>query len=108
MTVMDRFPRVWEEWGRSADHAEPQTVTHSTLSVDAHVIGEGLHITAALPSFFKDDRFASQDIACANVLEKVVGGAPVIPWKRDVASSLTHDFAEEKTWISREPVHEVK
>src|SRR5258708_12201506 len=32
-----RFPRIWEEWGRSADHAEPQPVDHSEKSVDAPV-----------------------------------------------------------------------
>jgi hypothetical protein len=28
-TLDHRVPRIWEEWGRSADHAEPQTVEHS-------------------------------------------------------------------------------
>lgn len=33
VTIDMRVPRIWEEWGRSADHAEPQTVTESTTSV---------------------------------------------------------------------------
>jgi hypothetical protein len=99
-----RVPRLWEEWGRSADHAEPQTITHSTKSVDAHVIGEGLHLKAEAHDFSKDDQFCSQSIACANVLETISGGTPVIPWKSNVAASLTHNFGEKRTWISREGI----
>jgi hypothetical protein len=97
-----RVPRIWEEWGRSADHAEPQTIAHSSKTADAHIIGEGLHLTAELHDFSKDDRFCSQSIACANVLETMSGGTPVIPWKSNVAATLTHNFGEKKTWISRE------
>jgi hypothetical protein len=99
-----RVPRIWEEWGRSADHAEPQTVTHSSQSVDAHVIGDGLHLSAELHDFSKQDRFSSQSLACANVLEAISGGTPVIPWRSNVAAALTHDFGQEKTWVSREGI----
>lgn len=99
-----RVPRIWEEWGRSADHAEPQTITHSSKTADAHIIGEGLHLMAELHDFSKDDRFCSQSIACANVLETMSGGTPVIPWKSNVAATLTHNFGEKKTWISREGI----
>lgn len=99
-----RFPRIWAEWGRSADHAEPQTVTHSKPSVEANIIGEGLYLTAVLPDFLKRANLASPNIACANVLETVQGGAPVIPWKKNVAAGLTQNFGDEKTWISREGI----
>jgi hypothetical protein len=36
------------------------------------------YLTAALPDFLKSDNLASPNIACANVLETVQGGAPVI------------------------------
>lgn len=98
-----RLPRLWEEWGRNADHAEPQIVTHSTKTVDASLIGEGLHIKAAIPDFLKHDDFASANAACANVLEQVVGGAAVIPWNKNL-TSLIHDFGEEKTYVSRDGV----
>ena len=75
-----RVPRVWEEWGRVADHAEPQTVIESTASVGCHLIGSGLHVSTAVPKFLEDDWYASSEDACANVLESVPGGAPVIPW----------------------------
>ncbi|MGA7848397.1 MAG: hypothetical protein WCA13_04755 [Terriglobales bacterium] len=99
-----RVPRMWEEWGRSADHAEPQTVEHSEKSVDAYVIGDGLHLTSQPHDFAKDDRFCSLTAACANVLKSFSGGTPIIPWKSDVAATLTRDFGEKKTWISREGI----
>jgi hypothetical protein len=99
-----RVPRIWEEWGRSADHAEPQTVTHSEKQVDAYVIGEGLHLRPQSHDFASNDPFCSQSAACVNVLASFSGGTPVVPWKSDVASSLTHDFGENRTWISREGI----
>ncbi len=99
-----RFPRIWEEWGRSADHAEPQTVEHSEKSVDAHVLGDGLDIRTQPHDFAKEDPFCSLTAACANVLKSFSGGTPIIPWKSDVAAALTRDFGEAKTWISREGI----
>jgi hypothetical protein len=99
-----RFPRIWEEWGRSADHAEPQTVEHSEKSVDAHVLGDGLDIRTQPHDFAKEDPFCSLTAACANVLKSFSGGTPIIPWKSDVAATLTRDFGEAKTWISREGI----
>lgn len=99
-----RVPRVWEEWGRSADHAEPQTVIESTASVDSHLIGSGLHVSTAVPKFLQDDWYASSEHACANVLESVPGGAPVIPWASGELTGLIHDFADEKVWISQEGI----
>jgi hypothetical protein len=104
ISISNHYPRVWEEWGRSADHAEPQTVSNATAEVDCSVIGKGLHLRSVLPEFAKDDQYAAQTYACANVLGDVEGGSPVIPWKSGVASSLTHNFVHEKTWISREGV----
>jgi len=100
----NRVPRIWEEWGRSAGHAEPQTVTHSKKSVDAYVIGEGLHLRTQPHNFAEDDPFCSQSATCANVLESFSGGTPIIPWKSNVAATLTRDFGEKKTWISREGI----
>jgi hypothetical protein len=39
-----------------------------------------------------------------NVIESLSGATPVIPWNRNVASKLTYDFGQEKTWISREGI----
>jgi hypothetical protein len=96
-----RFPRIWEEWGRSADHAEPQTVEHSEKTMDAHVLGAGLDIRTQPHDFAKEDPFCWLTAACANVLKSYSGGTPIIPWKSDVAATLTREFGETKTWISR-------
>ena len=103
-TLDHRFPRIWEEWGRSADHAEPQTVEHSEKTVDAHVLGGGLDIRTQPHDFAKEDPFCSLTAACANVLKSYSGGTPIIPWKSDVAATLTREFGETKTWISREGI----
>ena len=100
----DHFPRIWEEWGRSADHAEPQTVEHSEKTVDAHVLGDGLDVMVQLHTFAKEDPFCSLTATCANVLKSFSGGTPIIPWKSDVAATLTREFGEMKTWISREGI----
>jgi hypothetical protein len=99
-----RVPRIWEEWGRSADHAEPQTVTESTASVDSYLIGSGLHVSTAVPKFLEDDVYASSQHACGNVLEFVPGGAPVIPWASGELTGLVHDVADKSVWISKEGI----
>src|SRR5271165_2259163 len=99
-----RVPRIWEEWGRSADHAEPQTVEHAEKSVDAYVLGNGLDVRSQTHDFAKEDPFCSLTAACANVLKSFSGGTPIIPWKSDVAATLTREFGEKKTWISREGI----
>lgn len=95
------MPRIWEEWGRSADHARPQIVTHANKTTDAHEIGNGLHIDVQPHEFADDDPYCARRITSANVLESLSGTAPVIPWNKDVATKLTYDLGEEKTWISR-------
>jgi hypothetical protein len=97
-------PRIWEEWGRSADQARPQIVTHASRSTDAREIGNGLHVEALPHEFAEDDQFCSRNIASANVVESLSGTSPVIPWNRDVAAKLTYNFGEEKTWLSREGI----
>jgi len=99
-----RVPRIWEEWGRSADHVEPQTVEHAEKAVDAYRLGEGLNVRSQPHDFAKEDPFCSLTAACANVLKSFSGGTPIIPWKSDVATTLTREFGEKKTWISREGI----
>jgi hypothetical protein len=97
-------PRIWEEWGRSADQARPQIVTHASKSTDARDIGNGLHLDVLPHEFADEDRFCSRYTTSVNVIESLSGAMPVIPWNRNVASKLTYNFGEEKTWISREGI----
>jgi len=99
-----RVPRIWEEWGRSADHAEPQTLINSDVDVNAYVIGNSVDVRTALPKFLEDDKYASQQYVCANVLQSLPDGAPVIPWASGDLPGLIHEFAHEKTWLSREGI----
>jgi len=104
LTIDRRVPRLWEEWGRGADHAIPQTVTHAQKSTNAYVIGSGLHISFQPHEFAESDPYCSRYLASANVLESIGSNTPVIPWNRNVAAKLTYNFGQEKTWISREGI----
>lgn len=44
------------------------------------------------------------DHACANVLESVPGGAPVIPWQIADMHALTGHFSDERIWLGREGI----
>ena len=104
LSINPHVPRIWEEWGRSADHAKPQTVTHTSKTTDARVIGNGLHLDVLPHEFSQADLYCSRNLAAANVIESISGGTPVIPWNRSVAAKLTYNFGEERTWISREGI----
>jgi len=104
LTIDPRVPRLWEEWGRGADHATPQTITHAEKATNAHVMGNGLHINFQPHEFVESDPYCSPYQASANVIESIGSNSPVIPWNRNVAAKLTYNFGQEKTWISREGI----
>src|SRR5260370_971420 len=54
VSIDPRFPRLWEEWGRHADHAEPHIVEYEKQSTDAFSIGNSLSITTVLPEFVQE------------------------------------------------------
>ena len=93
------MPRLWEECGRGADHATPQTVTHAQKQTTAYVIGNGLHLTFQPHEFAETDPYCSRYLTSANVIESIGSNTPVIPWNRNVAAKLTYNFGQEKTWI---------
>lgn len=104
VSIDPRVPRLWEEWGRGADHATPQTVTHAQKETSVYVIGSGLHLTFQPHDFAENDPYCSRYLTSANVIESIGSNTPVIPWNRNVAAKLTYNFGEEKTWISREGI----
>jgi hypothetical protein len=104
LSIDPRVPRIWEEWGRGADHATPQTVTHAQRETNAYVIGNGLHVNFQPHEFADDDPYCSRYLTSANVIESIGSNTPVIPWNRNVAAKLTYNFGQEKTWISREGI----
>ena len=104
ITIDPRFPRLWEEWGRNADQADPQQVTHARKSVEANVSVDSLHVRTVVPDFVELSRYAAREHACANVMESVPGGAAVIPWRSIELNTLTRQFADEKVWLGREGI----
>jgi hypothetical protein len=104
VSIDNRVPRIWEEWGRSADHAQPQSISHAEKDTRAYAIGNGMHVTFQPHGFAEKDSYCSRYLTTANVIESIGYDTPVIPWNRDVASKLTYSFGQEKAWISREGI----
>jgi hypothetical protein len=103
VSIDPRFPRLWEEWGRSADHAEPQTVEYKTETTDAFLLGDSITIGTVLPEFMEDQPLTSNYNACTNVFESLPGGAPVIPWQTDMRF-LTGHLRDENIWLGGEGI----
>jgi len=104
VTIDPRVPRLWEEWGRNADHAEPQLVTHETKSVDVTTSFDSLHLRTVVPDFVESAPFAASEHACVNVLESAPGGAAVIPWKNVNLDGLIRRFGDTRIWLGREGI----
>ena len=104
VSVAWRFPRLWEEWGRRADHAQPQLVTYKTQSVDVHVSGDAVSLQTIVPEFMEHSSSGASENACANVIEDLPGGASVIPWQSADMDALTGLFEGKKIWTGREGI----
>jgi len=103
VSVDHRVPRLWEEWGRSADHAQPQMVEHRTQSTDVFAIGHSIAVSTLVAEFL-EHRQAAAEHACTNVMEALPGGAPIIPWQNVDAKFLTGQLHGENTWVGREGI----
>ena len=99
-----RVPRLWEEWGRHADHAEPQVVEFKTESQETSSWGNSLAVATVVPQFVQDHIFDTPRHACTNVLEKLPGGAPVIPWQMIDMRFLAGQLQSENIWVGREGI----
>jgi hypothetical protein len=108
-----RVPRLWEEWGRHADHAEPQVVEFETESQETSSWGNSLSVATIVPEFVQDHSFGTPRHACTNVLEKLPGGAPVIPWQmidvRFLAGQLNlRIFGSVEKGFAPHPAHTIR
>ena len=99
----NHVPNLWEESSRVSNDADPYVITHATKTVTSSSIGNGFHIDSGLPDFLEEDYAASTTTACANILDNVAGGAPVIPWQQNL-TSLVHDLREDRTFVSRDGI----
>jgi hypothetical protein len=104
VSIDPRFPRLWAEWGRNADHAEPQTVEYKTEPTNAFPLGGSIAIGTVLPEFMEDRPLTSNFNACTNVFESLPGGAPVIPWQTTDMRFLTGHLRDENIWLGREGI----
>jgi len=104
ITVSNHFPRLWQEWGRHADHAEPQRVTNRIQLVETHSIGNVVSIRTTAPPFLKLSGYAASRGACANVIEALPGGAAVIPWQSPGMKQVAGPLSGNEMWIGREGV----
>ena len=98
------MPRLWEEWGRHADHAEPQIIEYRTESTDASSIGNFLLIATVLPEFLQEHQALTPQHACTNVLESLPDGATVIPWQMIDVGFLAGHLRDENIWVGREGI----
>src|SRR6202522_618161 len=103
VSIDPRFPRLWEEWGRNADHVQPQTVEYKTETTDAFLLGDSIAISTILPEFMEDQPLTSNYNACTNVFESLPGEAPVIPWQTDMRF-LTGHLRDENIWLGGEGI----
>jgi hypothetical protein len=100
-----RFPRLWEEWGRHADHAEPQLVECEIKSADAMSLGGSiLSVATVLPEFIEKHQILTPTHACTNVLESFPDGAAVIPWQLIDPSFFATGARDERVWVGREGI----
>ena len=104
VTIDPRVPRLWEEWGRHANHAEPQTVEFETEPTDAVSMGNFLSVTTVLPEFLQEHQALTSHHACTNVLESLPGGATVIPWQSIDKGFLAGYLRDENIWVGREGI----
>jgi hypothetical protein len=104
ISVDFRIPRLWEEWGRHADHADAQVIECETKSVDVFSFGSSISIGTSLPEFVEEDKFISGRHACTNIIADLPGGAPVIPWQMIDMGFIAGQLREQNIWVGREGI----
>jgi hypothetical protein len=105
--VDHRFPRLWEEWERNADHAVRHEVSCSTETVAATDYGEHVSVTMKLPEFARDSA-GLPDHACINVVESLPGSAAVMPLRITEFHDTLLEFDANTVWPGREGIIAVR
>jgi hypothetical protein len=102
-----RFPRLWEEWGRNADHATRQEVGCGSESVAVSDFGEHVYIATTLPDFAEDSPYLP-DHSCVNVIESLPGAAAVMPLRIPEFQETLSEFDSTTVWAGREGIIAVR
>jgi hypothetical protein len=105
--VDHRVPRLWEEWGRNADHATRREVSCASETVVASDYGPQVSITTILPEFVEESP-GLPDYACVNVIESLPGAAVVMPLRIPEFQKALLEFDESKVWPGREGIIAVR
>lgn len=106
-TINPHFPRLWEEWGRNADHATRQEVSCSVETVAVSDYGEHVALTTMLPKFATE----AEDLpeyACTNVVESLPGSAEVMPLRIPEFQDALLEFGADSVWPGREGIVAVR
>jgi len=103
ITVDHRFPRLWEEWGRNADHATRQDVAYSTKTVTASDLGAYVSVPTILPDFVEESSHLP-DHACVNVIESLPGAAAVMPLRIPEFQKTLLESDPGQVWPGREGI----
>jgi len=98
------MPRLWEEWGRHADHAEPLVVEYKTETTDVSSLGNYVSIGSVMPEFLDERRSETPHFACTNVIESLPGVAAVIPWQMIDVGFLAGQLRDIEIWVGREGI----
>jgi len=102
VSIDPRVPRLWEEWGRHADHAQPQVIECETKPAEVISLGGAISIGTIVPSFAQ--KSGLQRHACTNVIESLPGGAPLIPWQMIDMRFLAGQLRDLSIWVGREGI----
>ena len=107
ITVDHRFPRLWEEWGRNADHATRQDIAYSTKTVIASDLGDYVSVPTILPDFVEESSHLP-DHACVNVIESLPGAAAVMPLRIPEFQKTLLESDPGQVWPGREGIIAVR
>jgi hypothetical protein len=107
ITIDHRFPRLWEEWGRNADHAARREISSGSKTVEVTDYGDRVSVATVLPDFAEESRDLPE-YACANVVESLPGGAAVMPLRIPELQKALMEFDATAVWPSREGIVAVR
>ncbi|MEK7404943.1 MAG: hypothetical protein AAB225_07530 [Acidobacteriota bacterium] len=107
ITIDHRFPRLWDEWGRNADHATRREVGCASQTVAASDYGEHVSVTTVLPEFVEESADLP-DYACVNVIESLPGAAAVMPLRIPEFQETLLEFDASTVWPGREGIIAVR
>jgi hypothetical protein len=101
--LTESYPRLWDAWDRKAGRTLRCAVEAEKRDVDGDLWNDSaLHFKPLLPTFV-NERGATNNAVCANVIEALPFSAQVIPPGLD-AQKLLGSFGKGSVWVNREGI----